>query len=414
MLIAAGFLVRQLGLAQYGLWMLASAVVGGMETLSSGFGDATIKFVSKYRGRNDIGGVQRIIRANLSINGALGGCLAIIVISCSRFAVTNIFKIEPSQHELSIRILQVSGVTLFVRSIENVFVNTLRAYEMYGRAVKVSVMTRFLSVSAAVLLAYYGQTVFEIMLASLGIAFISLALQIAGVRTVCGAIKLTPTMDRVSIREIFGYGVYSWAQALAGVIFYSADRLVVGSLMGTSALGIYSVCLQATQPIHGLTAAALNFIFPHISARQEAGERDLLNHVLRIATWANVGLVVVLSAPLILFGKLILVLWMGSTFADQGYLVLTLLAVANALLALSVSSHYILLALGRARFVAFVNILGGILSLGCIALLIPHLGLEGAAIGRLLYAGAIALNFWKLYTIRSKAILEAHRREAIP
>ncbi len=400
MLAAASFLVHRLGLSQYGLWMLASAIMGGMESLSSGFGDATIKFVSKYRGRNDWTGVERIIRATLAINGALGSLLAALVILGSRFAVTHIFKIEPQQHALSVRMLQIAGITLLLHSLDNVFANTLRAYEQYGRTVRISITMRWLNVVAAVGLVYLGYSVLAIMWASLAIAVVSLILQSAAVRSVCGPIILLPQIDRDSMREIFGFGVFSWIQALAGVIFYNADRLVVGAVMGTSALGIYAVCVQASQPIHGITAAALNFVFPHISARHEAGESYTLRRVFRAATWANIGFVAFLSAPLILFSRPILALWMGASFAEQGYVVLTWLAVANACLGACVASHYFLLALGQARFVASVNVLGGVLALGCIALLMPHYGLLGAAIGRLLYAAAATMNFWKLHTLR--------------
>jgi O-antigen/teichoic acid export membrane protein len=396
MLAAARFLVHRLGLSQYGLWMLATAVSAGMESLSSGFGDATIKFVSKYRGRNDHAGVVRIIRSTLSINGALGALLASAVILGSRFAVTHIFKIEPAQHTLSIRMLRVAGVTLLVRSLENVFSNTLRAYEQYGRTVKISATMRCLSVAAAVVLAWMGYTALAIMIAALVIAVLSMSLQAWAVRGVCGPVLFLPQFDRESMREIFGFGVFSWMQALAGVIFYNADRLVVGAVMGTSALGIYAVCVQASQPIHGITAAALNFIFPHISARHEAGERDGLHRIFRAANWANIGIVVALSWPLLFFSRQILTIWMGRSFAQQGWVVLTWLAVANACLGASVAAHYILLAFGQARFVAAVNVLGGILSLAAIALLMPHYGLPGAAIGRLLYAVAAGLNFWKL------------------
>jgi O-antigen/teichoic acid export membrane protein len=96
----------------------------------------------------------------------------------------------------------------------------------------------------------------------------------------------------------------------------------------------------------------------------------------------------------------ILTLWMGLAFAQQGHIVLAFLAVANACLGASVASHHILLALGQARFVASVNALGGVLSFGAIALPMPHFGLPGAAMGRLLYAAAIALNFRKLHSLK--------------
>jgi len=412
MLAAASFLVRHLGLPQYGLWMLATAVAGSMETLSSGFGDATVKFVSKYRGRNDQVGIERIIRATLTINGSLGLLLAAVVVASANFAVSNIFTIEPQQHVISVRMLQVAGVMLLVRSIENVFSNTLRAYEQYGRTVRISIATRCLNVASAVMLAYFGHTALAIMQASLAIAIFSLVLQITAVRRVCGPVTLLPRIDSESMREIFGYGIFSWMQALAGVIFYHADRLVVGAMLGTSALGVYAVCLQATQPIHGITSAALNFIFPHLSARHEAGEHHALARVFWISSWVNIGIVLLLSAPLILFGRQILSIWMGDSFAEQGAAVLTWLAVANAALGASVSSHYILLALGQARFVASVNVLGGVFSLACIVLLIPRYGLPAAAVGRLLYAFATALNFWKLGELKAK-ILAGSSRERI-
>ena len=398
-LLAASYLVRRLGLSQYGLWMLASAVIGSMDSLGSGFGDATIKFVSKYRGRGSRTDVERIIRANLAINGTLGLCVAIFVVLGSKFAITHIFKVEPEQYQLSVHMLQIAGIILLLRSLESVFSNTLRACEQFRRTVTINIVSRALNLMASVLLAFFGHSVLAIISASLIIGLISLSLQIASVRTVCGPIILFPKFDRASFREIFSFGAFSWVQALAGAVFYNADRLVVGALMGTSALGIYAVCVQATQPIHGITTAALNFMFPHISARHEAGERSSLKRLFRLATWANIVLVVVLSAPLVLFGRQILSIWMGPAFALQAYIVLEWLVCANACLGLCVASHYILLALGNARFVAMINVLGGALSLGCIALLIPIYGLPGAAIGRLSYAGATSLNFWKLRSL---------------
>jgi O-antigen/teichoic acid export membrane protein len=403
MLVAASFLVRRFGLSQYGLWMLATAVISSMESISSGFGDATVRFVSKYRGRDDHVGVARIICATLTINGALGLVLAAGVVLGAEFVVTHIFTVEPPQYMLSVRMLQVAGVILLLRSIENVFSNTLRAYERYGRTVSVSIAARFLNVAAAVILAYFGQTVLVVMQATLVIAIITLCLQYAAVKAVCGSLTIMPKIDSESFYEIFEYGIFSWMQALAGVIYYHADRLVVGAMLGTSALGVYAVCIQATQPIHGIASAALNFIFPHFSARRESGASEALTRVLSVCTWVNIGLVVLLSAPLIFFGREILSIWMGTSFAEQGAVVLTWLAIAYAALGASVASHYILLALGQARFVAFVNILGGTFSIACIVLLIPRYGLLGAALGRLFYASAIALNFWQLGKLRRDA-----------
>src|SRR5260370_18374976 len=60
MLLTAPFLLRHLGTAQYGVWILASAAVSSGGIVSGSFGDAAIKYVGECRGRKDWLGVTRI------------------------------------------------------------------------------------------------------------------------------------------------------------------------------------------------------------------------------------------------------------------------------------------------------------------------------------------------------------------
>jgi O-antigen/teichoic acid export membrane protein len=86
----------------------------------------------------------------------------------------------------------------------------------------------------------------------------------------------------------------------------------------------------------------------------------------------------------------------------QAYVTVAVLAAAYAILAANVVPHNALLGLGNVRFVSTVNILGGVLSLVAATSLIPVFGILGAAIGRLLYGPAIALNFLKIRSAFSR------------
>jgi len=52
MLLASPFLLKHLGAAQYGVWILAGAAVSSGGTVSGSFGDAAIKYVGECRGRH--------------------------------------------------------------------------------------------------------------------------------------------------------------------------------------------------------------------------------------------------------------------------------------------------------------------------------------------------------------------------
>src|SRR5262249_44857630 len=62
MLLAAPYLVWHLGAAQFGVWVLASAAVNSGNLISSGFGDAAIKYVAMARGRKDAEDVEQVVR----------------------------------------------------------------------------------------------------------------------------------------------------------------------------------------------------------------------------------------------------------------------------------------------------------------------------------------------------------------
>jgi O-antigen/teichoic acid export membrane protein len=399
MLLAAPFLVRHLGLQQYGIWMLASAILGSMGILSTGFGDATVKYVSAYRGQNNHRGVERTIRATLTINAALGLLLAASVWGLAPLLAHHVFKIGPELQGPCLRAIQVSAIILVLRSVESVFVSTLRAFQQYGPAVTLNVFLRFIVVISAVVVVALGHGVVAIMMATLFWSLLVVILQAAAARGVVGRVNLLPTIRYDALREVFGFGCFSWLQALAAVVFSYADRFLVGAMLGAGPVAVYVLCVQVTQPIHGLEAATFNFLFPHLSSRHESGDSHAAQRVYRRALLSGIGLSLLLALPLIVLGKPFLTLWMGSVFARQGYFVLVVLATAYALLAINVVPHYTLLALGKVRFVSAVNVLGGALSIGCAALLIPWLGLIGAAIGRLLYGTATALLLPKAKTV---------------
>ena len=67
-LAATPLLVQRLGLDLYGLWMLINSIVGISGVLNFGFGDATLRFVSMYRGRGEATSIVRGIRTAYGVS----------------------------------------------------------------------------------------------------------------------------------------------------------------------------------------------------------------------------------------------------------------------------------------------------------------------------------------------------------
>ncbi len=398
MLVAAPLLIRSLGISQYGVWMVASALVGTGNILAAGFGEAAVKHLSEYRGRNDSEGMGQVMGSVLTINLMLGSLIACALWVLAPYTV-HIMKIDAGLHSVAVEAFRIGAAILITRSIESISIGVLRAFENYRAAVQITSMIRLVTIAIAVVLAINTRSIVTIMAATLCLSGCGVALLAFSTHVNIGSVPLLPSWNTGAVRSVMSFACFSSVQGLSGVAFNQADRLIIGALLGPLEVGYYSVCAQATQPIHGIVASGLHFLFPHLSARSNSTARSGFRRIVVSALWCNVAAVTLLSVPMVLFSKGLLSAWMGSSFAGHTSSLLALLALASGFLALNVTPHYALLALGHVRYVTAINLVAGVAMLVTMALLVPRFGLAGAAFGRLVYGPITWLMYVKLNSL---------------
>lgn len=389
--------------------MLATAAITASGSIATGFGDGALKYAASYRSTHDRKRLEATLRVNLSINLVLGGGLAVLLWFVSPFAVHNLFKIEAPLQPAAVTVFRVGSAVLFLRSIESVFIAALRAHERYGPSVRINVLSRTAIVVTACLLVSQGLGIVAMMVATLVIVIVSMLLQAAAARIIINPLSLLGPISSASFSEVYRFGCYSWLQAVAGCVFCQADRLLIGVLLDTSAVAYYSVCVQAAQPIHGLIAAGLHFLLPHLSARASLEPATELRKVVLSVLQLNIASALILCVPIVVFSRPLLHVWIGAPIAQQAWPVLSIVAAAFGLLALNITGHYALLALGQVRLVAMLNLAGGAAMLAAILLLAPRLGVTGAAVGRLLYGPITLLMYWRLAPMLSSQFVPRSR-----
>jgi O-antigen/teichoic acid export membrane protein len=399
MLVSAPFLLKHLGTAPYGVWILASAAVSSGGIVSGSFGDAVIKYVGECRGRRDWLGIRRIIRNMISINLTLSSILAAILWCLAPFVTRHVLKDDFKLQTTCLISLRIGSGLLLVKSVESVFISTLRAFETYGATVRIAICSRIAILIAATVLAGYGHNVVWIMYATLFFSVLGMLAQAFALRNRIGAFAPLPSWHRKTAADITSFGTFSWLQAISGVVFSHIDRFLVGFFIGAPSVAYYGLCVQAAQPIHGLISSGMHFLFPHLSARYSVSPITETRRKVALAIKINILLVSILSVPVAVFGKHILTIWLGAAFAHQPQAMFPIIVCGFALLGLNVSAHYALLAVGQVRVLTFLNLFAGISMLILMALLIPRHGLQGAALARLVFGPITCLAYCQVYRI---------------
>jgi O-antigen/teichoic acid export membrane protein len=399
MLLTAPFLLRHLGAAEYGVWILASAAVSSGGIVSGSSGDAIIKCVGARRGEQDFLGIQRIVRNMISINLILSVFLAGALWCVAPYVARHVVKVNSDLQMVCTESLRIGSALLLVKSIEGVFVSTLRAFEDYKLAGCISICSRASTIVFTVIVTLYRGSVMWIMIVSLFISSLGLLGQAVALRNKIGKFSFLPSWHGETVSEITPFGMFSWLQAVSGILFSQADRFFIGFILGVPAVATYGLCIQVAQPIHGLISSGMHFLFPHLSGRYASAPISEIQYKTALAFKINVALVVVLSLPLILFGRELANLWIGKALDQRVTFILPIIICSFALLGINVTAHYLLLATGNIRIITYLNTIAGISMLLLMAVLIPRYGLRGAALARLIYGPVTCLAYAYVYKV---------------
>lgn len=396
MLLVAPVVLRHLGPVEYGIWTAATAAVSVGGIIASGFGDANIQNVARLRAPEKREAREQMVRTSMGIHIVLGVVAMIAGWMLSPVLARHIVTSNTAQRTTCLHALRLASILMLIRAIESVCISTQRAFERYGAAVRISLAVRWMTLLAAAGLAFFEQNTSAIMLATTLLFILGTWLQLARLRKLIAATSLWPTFDAKAARLLFAFGIFSWLQAVSGVIFGQADRLLLGVSMGAVALTSYALCVQLAQPVYGLAASGLHFLFPYLSGRLPAIAPSALRRALLTAFASNLIYIVTAVALLLLFGGRLLQVWAGPAIAQSATPLLPTIVCGSALLGLNVTGTYALLALGQSRTVAWVGIMSGAAMLVAIRWLLPHYGAEGLGIARLIYGASSLLIYLPL------------------
>ncbi|WP_275425914.1 lipopolysaccharide biosynthesis protein [Occallatibacter savannae] len=385
MLVVAPIIFRHLGTEQYGVWAVSASVSNIGSILASGFGDANTQRLAAERGAARGADVARVVKAAMGIHLVLG-LVAGWAIWCSATFLAE--RLAPHDQELKstcVWCIRIAAALTLVRALETVCVSTQRAYERYGAAVRISIAGRLVSLAVTAMLTAHGLNVTTTMAATAVVMAAALALQILALIRLVGT-PVVPSFDRSISADLLQFGALTWIVSAAGVVFSQVDRVLGGASLGVAGIVAYALCAQVAQPVYGLTAAGLHFLFPYIASRQASSSGTALTRTLLLACTANTAFVLAGASALLFASDWLLHLISTATLAAAARPLLPWVLAGPALMALSVTGTYFLLALGRAGTVAALQIAASIALVLVTGGWLQSRGVRAIAEGRIAFA----------------------------
>lgn len=383
LLITVPLMVSGLGLANYGLLTVVSAITGYFSIIDINLTAGSVKYVSEYRALGDPHRESQTIILGLAFYLALGlvGAGALYFFAASLTA--NVFDIPLNQRPVAASAIQLAALGFLLGQVQQYLNSLPQAIERYDVTSTLETCFGILVPVTSVIGLQFGAGLLEMIeIRIVGSALHSVAL-------VWWCLKLFPEFrvtapTREVMARVMSFSGFAYLNKLTSLTQTHADKLIIGSLLGMEAVTIYSVPATLINRFLGLTFRLSSVVFPAASQMAARGEWARLQAVYiastRYITYLN-GVIVALA---LLFGHELLHYWIGGVVAAQGWLVFMLLGLSMFVESLTNLPSLVNDGLGHARITGLFAVSRAILGVALTWVLAKVAGIVGVAVGHLL------------------------------
>jgi O-antigen/teichoic acid export membrane protein len=231
-LFLSPILVRKLGVAQYGVWVLVFSTMDYLRLLDFGLRAAVINRCARQQAQRDWTGVNETIGTAMVYFLAMSAVCCAVALLGGNAAVT-LFKIDPALRGDARLLLLIVAASISARLIFSPITAALEAFQRYdliNRAYIGNLTVRAVG-SLALLLSDYG-------LVALGWLVLAVAVgedlwNFLSLKRVFPELRLSPRLvRRRAFGDMVGYGKHSSVMTIANMVELQAPSTVLGLMRG--------------------------------------------------------------------------------------------------------------------------------------------------------------------------------------
>lgn len=392
-LVTVPIVVHGVGPAAYGLFALTWLIVGYAGLLDLGLTTAVVRCLSVKRARGDTVEVQRLVSTAMTALIGVGVSGGALLLGLTQLATRLVFHIPPELQYDAFFSFDVVAGGFACNMWLTIFVAIILAFQRLELIALQSAVFASATAIAQVLIIHQHGSVRLLVLVSFAVYAASLMLLIGPSRRLLPAIRFRPGLYLGTFRELVEFGAFRFAGQIMLQVAFGVDRLVLALLQPIAVLAYYSVPLSITQKLVLMQNAVGQTFFP--AAAELHGIQDVgrLHTLYLDTTKLAVVLVVPITVVLAIFSWPILDAWLGAAFARQSAPILSVLACAYGLAALTVIPIQASDATGHVRWTSLFTSISAIVT-GLMALLLVRTqGGVGAAYAVTIGVGVLGVGF---------------------
>lgn len=383
-------MLELLGQSQYGLYTLATSVIGYLSFLNLGLESALIRYTAKYIALGDKESERKLGGSFLKLYGFLGA----VALACGIFIS---FNLEPgsvfgfmttkmTMEEVSVLkvLILLMTINLAVSFPMGVYGAVITAHEKFTFRKVVSIIREILMPITVLIVLFMGHKAIALVVVHVVFNAAVFLSDYVYARRVLQYKPKFDKLERAVVKEIANYSVFIFIGMVVDRISDATNSMVIGALSGTAAVAVYGIAVQINHYYLNFSSSIGSFFFPRIVSMsvKDADTKQLSDLFIKVGR-VQLFVIALICSGFIAFGKDFVLLWAGKDYLEAYYIIVILMLPTLISRSQSLGTQ-ILLAKDKHRFRAIFYLVITLLDIAVSIPMVMLWGGIGAAVGTFL------------------------------
>jgi O-antigen/teichoic acid export membrane protein len=326
-IIYTPIMLRMLGQAEYGLYSLVGAMIATLSVVDMGFGNASIRYISKYRAIGDKEKEYNVNGMFLLINTFI--CFLTILIGLILYKYANVlFDNSLSSSDLY-RFKLMLLILVFNLAISfpfSIFGSIIVSYEEFIFPKVVGIIRTLLNPIIILSILYMGHDSLGMVIANTIVNLLFLWVNVVYCFRKLKIKIYLKKFDFKLLKEISIYSFFIFLAVIIDKIYWTTDQFILGIYSGTIMVSIYAIASQLNMYYMQFSTAISGMFLPRVTSMviKEATNEELSDLFIKIGRIQFVILGLIL-AGFTSFGKEFITIWAGKEYYSAYYMALILI-----------------------------------------------------------------------------------------
>lgn len=377
-------LTKNYSVQDYGIWVQVIVTIGLIPYISTlGLSDSMIRFLAALDDKFKIKEEFYSIFFVAIVSSILFGLILLFV---SNLTAKYLF-------DGNIAVALILPLIIFSASLFYLLINYFRTFQQMRIYSLFLILQAYIMIGLVAIFAVFGFSIFTAIVGIL-ISYISISL-IMFAKIVRNIGFKFPKFRKIN--EYLSFGLPNIPSNLSYWVVESSDRILIGILLGTSFVGYYAPSYAIGTIITMFSSPLYVLLFPVLSKYFDRNEITKIKIVLKYTTKYFLAFAIPTAFILSVLSKQILLILTTPEIAYNGYLVIPFVTLSTLIAGLCIILTQVIVLEKKTKIVGSIWISAAILNFLINVIVIPILGIIGAALVTLL-SYSLAFILFLLYS----------------